>query len=459
MSRHIVVLGAGISGLAIAWFIKQHMGSNVRLTLIEKSSRVGGWIQTIQNEGFLFEQGPRSCRSKGTGQETLALIEALGVQEEVLVPQKEARDRYIYGPKGLQRLPRHLWEIPFNFLTRGWLKALRYDLRQPKCEKEDESIQAFFSRRLGQSWTETLIDPFVSGIYAGDCSRLSLKSCFPLFDLWEEQQGSLLRGAWHHHSPHLFQSPFIQSISRFPLFSFKQGMETLPRSLAQHLNDCLLTKQEVVDLSFHSNEIEIKLENGKQMTADHLISTLPTFALSALVSNYPLLAKKLNELSYTTVVVVNIGYETQVLPLKGFGYLIPSKMGLLTLGCIWDSSLFPQQNSKEHQTRLTVMLGGSHHPEVEQMSEHMVVECALQSLYQHLGIRANPRIVQVKKARTAIPQFEVGFSKWKKEIQETTQRLSSRLILSGSAFTGVSINDCIAQARQLAQQFTHISTI
>ena len=454
MPGHIVILGAGISGLATAWFLKRFLGPEVRLTIVEKD-RIGGWIQTFQKESFLFEQGPRSCRTKGSGHETLALVEALGIQDQVLVPPRDARHRYIYGPQGLQRLPSHLWEIPFNPLTRGWLKALWRDLRMPKCQTDDESIQAFFSRRIGQLWVENLIDPFISGIYAGDCTRLSLKSCFPLFDRWEQQRGSLLMGAWHHQASHKFQSSFIQSICRFPLFSFKQGMETLPRALAQSLNDCLFTKQKAVNLSFNVTGIEIELENGERLAADHVISTLPTFALGSLLSNYPVLTTKLNELCYATVVAVNIGFNASVLPLKGFGYLVPSKMRLPILGCIWDSSLFPQQNFEDHQTRLTMMMGGSHHPEIEQMSEQAVIEHALRALHQHLGIRANPRMVQVKKAQKAIPQFEVRYSIWKREVQDAMHLLSPRLTLSGSGWTGVSINDCIAQARQVAQQISH----
>src|SRR5205085_1978222 len=148
----------------------QLLGSKMQLTIIEKSERPGGWIETIQKEDFLFEQGPRSCRTKGAGQETLALIEALGLEDQVILPHANAKNRYVYTGQCLQRLPRTLWEIPFNSLTKGWLKALWQDWRMPKRQTEEESINAFFSRRIGKNWTETLIDPFVSGIYAGDCN-------------------------------------------------------------------------------------------------------------------------------------------------------------------------------------------------------------------------------------------------------------------------------------------------
>ncbi len=224
MSYHIAILGAGISGLATAWFLRHQFGPDIHLTLIEKNQQVGGWIQTCQIDNFLFEQGPRSCRTKGAGRETLALIESLSLQNQILTPHTDAQVRYIYQGKRLQRLPSRLWEIPFNPLTYNWLSAFWQDWRMSKSQQEDESIQSFFSRRLGKSWSENLIEPIVLGIYAGDYRKLSIRSCFPLFDQWEREHGSLLRGAWYHQPQTLPQSPFIKKTCSSPLFSFREGM-------------------------------------------------------------------------------------------------------------------------------------------------------------------------------------------------------------------------------------------
>lgn len=452
MSCRIAILGAGISGLATAWFLKQSLKNQVQLTILDKKSKAGGWIETCNKEGYIFEQGPHSCRSKGNGKETLALIEALGLQNEILTPHRDSNKRYVYGSKGLQKMPQHLWEIPFNPLTKGWPKALWRDWCMPKRIKEDESIEEFFSRRLGKSWVQNLIDPFVSGIYAGDCNRLSLKSCFPLFDNWEQKRGSLLLGAWHDSSRETSQSPFVEAMRRFPIFSFKEGIEAFPRALAGHLKDCLQLGQAVKKLTFHSLEGRIELENGAQIKSDYIISTLPTHDLAPLLSDYPSNQKKLEMLNYATVLVVNLGFDSPVLKQKGFGYLIPSYVGSIILGCIWDSSVFPQQNSNPNQTRLTFLMGGSRHPSIEEISEHDGINHSLRALYDHMGIKANPQVIQVKKIQHAIPQYEIGYSQWKNECLQSAHLDFPRLILSGTAWNGVSINDGIAHARQLALQ-------
>jgi len=433
--RHFIVLGAGISGLATGWFIKQRFPDD-HLTILEKTSRPGGWIQSIHLKGFLFEQGPRSCRPQGAGLQTLALIEALGLQEEVICPAPEAHQRFIYYQNKLQPLPKRLREVPFSPLMKGWAKALWQDWRAPMRQTEDESIASFFKRRLGDQWVKRLIDPFTLGIYAGDCERLSLQSCFPNFDAWE-RQGSLFKGAWQKAAV-VEASAWVQSFCKQPLFSFKNGMETLPRALAMQLKECLHYQQDIQAIYDKS----VLLKTGEEIRGDYIISTLPTYALASLVPQQKSLQKLLKELSYTTVAIVHLGFHNR-LPLKGFGYLVPSSVDIPFLGCVWDSSVFPQQN-RENCSCLTVMLGGSHHPQVATWSEEKMIGYVLETLKQHLGFSMEPTVIHCQIAHQAIPQYEVGYAEWKKQVQE-----SSSLILSGNGLRGVAVNDCIAYSKQL----------
>jgi oxygen-dependent protoporphyrinogen oxidase len=150
--------------------------------------------------------------------------------------------------------------------------------------------------------------------------------------------------------------------------------------------------------------------------------------------------------------IVNMGFDESVLPVKGFGYLVSTRMENLVLGCVWDSCIFPQQHEMKNQTRLTFMLGGGHHPEIEHITDQEAIEHVLKALHQQMGVRVHPKLIQFKKVVKAIPQFAVGHESWKADIQHRIQQISPRLFLSGTAWTGVSINDCIGQARQLAQR-------
>lgn len=432
MPRKIVILGAGISGLTSAWNIRKQMGSEVLITILEKSHRVGGWIQTIHKDGFLFEQGPRSCRSKGTGTETLKLIEDLGLQDQVIVADSSARFRYLYTDHKLQKLPYNLTSFLFSPLMKGVIPALWNEWRTVPGTG-DETIYDFISRRFSSHVAQQLIDPVVTGIYAGDIRQLSIRSCFPLLSNLEQKYGSVLKGLLFGKKIKTQLSPFIRNVQKSPIFSLKGGMESLTKELERQLKDSIRLNCYAEKFEYAEDGVTIKLNNGTTLQADHVISTLPR-----------------EELHYATVAVVNFGYRGQVLKERGFGYLIPSNENESILGCVWDSSVFPTQNNLG-TTVLSVMMGGIHHPEIVNQSEDECIRIALESLKRHLGIYVEPDVVAFKLAKHAIPQYSVGHIALTEDLRG---ELSSRLTWIGTAFGGVSVNDCVASGIGLANCIT-----
>lgn len=422
MPRQIVILGAGISGLTAAWKIQRRLGAEASITLIEKSPRVGGWIQSLQKEEFLFEQGPRSCRSHGTGAATLQLIEELGLQNQVIIAEPPARFRYLYTAGALRRLPHNLISFLFSPLMKGVIPALWHEWLSPPKEG-DESIYDFFSRRFSPQLAQQFIDPLVTGIYAGDIRQLSIQSCFPVLYSWVQQHGSVLRGSLFHKKERRQISPFVRKIGRSPLFSLQGGMESLTRALVDQLQAVIRFNSAAKEFSYEGDGAVVTLESGERIWADHLISTLPS-----------------RELHYASVAVINVGYRKSVLRQKGFGYLIPSKEQESILGCVWDSSVFPSQN-RQDSTVLSVMMGGAHYPEIEWFSERQCIEVALEALERHLGISAQPDVTAFKLAKEAIPQYPVGHSAW---AGKRRTELPAAMEWIGTAFGGVSVNDCIA---------------
>lgn len=252
--KRVLVLGGGISGLALGWFLREKYGYDIDLTILEKSDHVGGWIHTLDKDGFLFEQGPRSCRPKGPGMETLRLVEALGLEKEVIVGG--ASRRYIYRKGRLQRVPWApglLWPL---------IKGIAKDLWVKKGPPEDSSIASFFERRMGKEVATRLIDPLVTGIYAGDMHHLSLAACFPKFYQWEQEYGSLVKGAWRSREPSVPSTPFMKRICKYPLFSFRHGMETLTRALANELRNAVVTGAEVIQLKQQKKGVHVQLKDG-----------------------------------------------------------------------------------------------------------------------------------------------------------------------------------------------------
>lgn len=448
---HVVILGAGISGLSLAWFLKQRHGDRMRITVLEKNMRAGGWIHTIEKEGFLFELGPHSCRSQGASA-TLRLIESLELENQIIVPDASAQRRYLWANKKLNLLPHSALSLLFSSWIMDVAAAVWRDLRAPVSKEEDESIYEFSTRRFGDQLTHKLIDPLVTGIYAGDMHKLSVRSCFPQWYQWERQYGSVLRGMWSQRSSKS-TSALEKDLKGVGSFSFKRGMETVTRSLENKLQGQIKYGSKATQLFFQPNSIILHTSDGKELTADHVFSTVPAQALADLMANHhTIVGGLLTSMDSVTVVVVNLGYRAAVLKQKGFGYLVPQSAGEQVLGAIWDSSLFPQQNHEENETRITLMLGGAHHPEHSGLSDENLLAISTEAMKAHLGIDRAPDVAHIHRARYAIPQYYEGHVRRVEHINEVIARDFPHLTCLGTAFGGVSINDCIAQAEKYAHK-------
>ncbi len=346
----VLILGGGITGLSAAWALqKQH--PTAAITLLEKADRLGGWIRTSTDGGFFFEKGPRTFQ-KHRSPHLLALIEELGL--ETIRSNPAAQKRYILH-KGKLRTPTSFLPLFLPYLIREFFIA--------PSKREDESIYDFAARRFSPKIAETLFDPLTLGIYAGDIRKLSIRACFPALRRWEQEQGSVVKGF------------FAASKKSGGLFTLKGGMETLIHALAERL--CM---EVVFNCSVEATSVHEVRAGGKTWMADLVINALPL----------PLPARSLW--------VVNLAFEGDVLPKKGFGYLVPTQEKESVLGVVFDSAIFPEQN-RGQETRLTAMV---------RAETERPLEAALSALERHLGLCHKPVYVSAFFAQNAIPQMEVG---------------------------------------------------
>lgn len=450
-----VIIGAGISGLSLGWFLKKRYGAAINLNIFEKAARPGGWIETLHHEGFLFEQGPRSLRPQGNGRETLALIEELDLTSQVTFAAPNAYKRYLYFNNKLQAMPTgvlSLLRAPFRNIL---LKALWTDLKTPsrKNNNSDESIHDFVCRRLGPQVAKILFDPFVSGIYAGDICKLSMHACFPKLVEWEQQHRTLIRAAcFGKRSAPEPASPFVQKAVRQGIFTLKDGLATLVQTLATKLATELKLSAAVKCIDARNPTSIIELQDGSLYQADRVFFAVPPTALSSILhQRHHTIASILEKIPSSSLAIVNMGYRSLQLPKEGFGYLIPSREKQKLLGVVWDSSAFPQQNQSASETRLTAMLGGSHMADFDKHSQQQFRCLAMAELQKQLGIFTPPDITAVKIARHAIPQYIVGHGSIVKELEDKLAGLTARVSLLGNGFYGISVNDCIHQAKITAE--------
>ncbi|XP_069573352.1 protoporphyrinogen oxidase [Brachyistius frenatus] len=473
--RTVAVLGGGIGGLAASYYLCKNP-LVTKVVLLESSSRFGGWLwSTRRSDGAVFEHGPRGIRPAGTvGRNTLNMMEDLGLTADILpvtYSHVASKNRYLYVNGELRKMPSGVSGLmrtvpPFS---RPLLWSVAMEMLVKKGKEDDESIHSFVSRRLGRELADIAVDSLCRGVFAGDCRKLSVRSCFPLLYKAEQSRGSVVLGMLlgSGPSPEIRPGPLAQRSMKesWAQWSLRKGVESLPESITEFLQHSgkaeLHRDAAVTQIEPSASGWKVHMEDGI-VSADHIISALPAKALSSSLppSCQPLI-QQLMDVSSVTVAVVNLEYEGSVLPVTGFGHLVPSSEDRGLLGVVYDSVPFPQHNRPDgHTTRLTVMMGGAWFQEVfgapEAVTEEGLLERATEAVRCHLGVTAAPSWSRVLLHRDCIPQYQEGHFRRVEFMRSFIKTNNLPLSLIGSSYDGVSVNDVIFGGRTAVEQLTGV---
>ncbi len=443
-----IVVGGGISGLACAYRLQQ---LGVATDLFEASGRFGGLVGTIEKDGFLFESGPQSFQGTFA---PLKLVEQLGIQGELLEADPHA-PRFVLCHGKLQEIPMS----PRALLTSSLLgpgarwKVISERFRKSRPPAAEESVAQFVRRKFGHEILEYLVAPFVSGVYAGDPEKLSLRAAFPTLEEWEREYGSVLRGA--------MKSPSQKGARKGPppLCSFHRGVGTLMRTLGEKLGDNAHLSARVVTVTRSDRtgrpayEIQIT-QAGREETVSSLaiVVATPAYTAAHLVDSISApLAHMLSGIAYAPVAVVAAGYHSQQMgqPLAGFGFLVPRSERLRTLGTVFNSSLFSGRAPKD-MVVLTSFAGGATDPEIVEDPDQEIAEIVGGENAKVLGILGPPVTTAVWKYAKALPQYNLGHGHIVEAIREHEQA-NAGLFFSGNYLEGPSVGKCVEQGFQTAE--------
>ncbi len=419
-----IVVGAGISGLAAALRLQK---AGVSVKVFEKEEKVGGNIQTEEIEGFLCELGPQTILADKKVEEFLSLA---GIKP--LYAKEEAKIRYIYKKGKLVPLPMS----PLSFLTspllslRGKLRILKEPFI-PKSIKKEESIAEFVKRRLGQEFLDYIVEPFVSGVYAGDVKELSVKYAVGRVYKLEQEFGSLIKGA-------------IKLKALGPggkLISFEGGNHTLPSQLARSLD----TDVENVVLKIRKKDEHFVIESRKgKFSARAVVVSAPATSAGYLLRELSWsVAQEFDSIYYAPVVVVH-GQTRESIP-PGFGFLVPRREGKRILGVLFSSNIFEGRKGN----LLTIYLGGATDPHIVEEDENLIGNIVEKELREIMGV--NVRILRITKWKKAIPQYNLGYGRFY-QLAQTLEREHPGLFLTGNYLRGVSVADCIRNSEEVAKR-------
>jgi oxygen-dependent protoporphyrinogen oxidase len=445
----VIVVGAGITGLSTAHFLGLR---GVDSIVLEKHDRSGGTIRTEKTNGFLVELGPTS--GLDTSPVLHELFASVGVESSLEHAGDAARNRYVVRGGRLNNLPMNPLAFARSrlFSTTGKLGLLREPFVPPSDPTGDPSLAEFVRRRLGRDFLDYAVDPFVSGVYAGNPEELSARSAFP--KLWELEQtyGSLIKGAIKGSRERRARMTTSKRDAR--LFSFRSGMQQLTDALSR--SGAIVTDAALETIERMPSGFAVTARVGGRSIryeSAEVVLAVPAYAYDRLnfAFDFPL-RRHLQTIVYPPVAVVFFGYEGTParLPLDGFGFLVPRKENRRILGTIWNSTIFSGR-APAGGTALTTFVGGSRQPETALLQEAALVRTVEEELRDLMGIDRRPDSVVVARWERAIPQYRVGHAKIVEAIARF-ERECPGLYIAGNFRGGISLADCIENAKTLSDR-------
>ncbi|KAL9269799.1 Protoporphyrinogen oxidase 1, chloroplastic-like protein [Drosera capensis] len=467
-----VVVGGGISGLCIAQALTTNQdahggGSNVLVT--EAREHVGGNITTIEKDGYLWEEGPNSFQPSDP---VLKMAVDSGLKDELVLGDPNA-PRFVFWEGKLRPVPSKPGDLPvFDLMSiggklRAGLGALGF---RPPPPGHEESVEEFVRRNLGDEVFERLIEPFCSGVYAGDPAKLSMRAAFGKVWNLEKVGGSIIGGTFKtiqekRNAPKPTRDPRLPKPKGQTVGSFRKGLIMLPNAISARLGNKVKLSWKLCSMSKLVNG-EYRLtyetpEGSVSVKSRSVIFTVPSHVASSLLR--PLSAAAADALSkfyYPPVAAVSLSYPKEAIrseclidgELKGFGQLHPRSQGVETLGTIYSSSLFPNR-APSGMTLLLNYIGGATNPGIVSKTAEELAASVDRDLRKML-IKPNakdPLLLGARIWSQAIPQFAIGHLDTLDAAKAALLDSGLKgLFLGGNYVSGVALGRCVEGAYEAA---------
>ena len=453
--RETIVIGAGVSGLSAAWYLKN---AGVDVALLEADTAVGGCMRTEQRDGFLLEKGPFNVIIRDPAFEEV--LTELSEELTVITADRAARARYLYrkgrlmlvptGPVGLVTTPL----LSFG----GKLRLLRGLLASRRARQEC-TIEDFAVRRCGREVSDTLVSALISGIVAGDIRKLSVNACFPSLTGFDRKARSPLGYGVSKAVRAMFGRGEKRRRRKWRgLVSIDRGLGALSEAMAKPLGEDLTTGCRVETVSIGENGYSLSCrvdgDGERLLRCRRLVVAVSAGEAGRLLSPViPGAEDILGSIESASLVVLNMAFRAADVghPLQGFGFLVPhNEPDFPLMGVLWADSAFPHHGKPEHRL-VRVFIGGTRTPDVMSRSEGELVATARQGLREHLDITGEPTLVDVCSYPRAIPQYYLGHAGKIERLRAQAAAVPG-LHLVGNYLEGVSINDCIRLGKSVAQE-------
>jgi len=457
-TRKVIVVGAGVAGLSSAYLIREKARErdvDLEITVLESRPYPGGSTRTDIIDGYTCEWGPNGFLDNEPL--TLDLVKMLGIEDRLVRANEASSKRFIYHSGKMREVALN----PLKFIKSDIVSfptkmrmALEFFVPAKK-NGNDETVYSFGRRRLGKGFARYLLDPMVSGIFAGDTKELSLKAVFPKMVKMESEYGGLFKAMFAKQKEARRNGEKIGGPAGpgAVLHTFKYGMGELTDTLAGEFGNEIKLSSPVIAVETEGGKFRVITADDKY-EADDVILACPSFESAKIIAGIDSeVSGLLNEIRFAPVDVVCHGYSSENTgrSVDGFGVLVPRSEGIRSLGSLWSDSIFPGQAPDGYHLFRTIM-GGACDPAIVNLDDDSLDQVARNDLSRLIDVRNNPDFTKIFRHPKGIAQYTVGHLDRVAATEKMEVDLPG-LYFTGVSYRGVSVNGCIKDAFRVADRF------
>jgi len=463
---HVTIIGGGISGLATAFYLQkkaEESGAPVQYALLEREDRWGGKVVTESVDGFLIEGGPDLLLTqKPAG---IQLCKDLGLGDR-LIPTNNHRQRtYLVQNGKLKQFPADFSLIPSKFWPFAtsnmfsWLGKMRMGMDvfiPPRMEESDESLASFIRRRFGQEAVDKIGGPMLAGIHSADPEKLSILSTFPMYVMMEKKYGGLIKGMREVKK----LRPPTQGKPPAMFNSLAGGLGEIVDAMTERLGGDLRTGVTVEGIEKTETGYTVQL-NGDAVQTNALVFATPSYVAADLISDMaPDLAEMLRGIRFVSTATVSMAFrKADVMPqhdLEGFGFLAPKAENRRISGCTWVSTKLDYR-APEDGVQIRTFIGGTGQEELVDLDDEELVALSREEIADLMGVTAEPMFTRIYRWHKGRPQYDVGHLDRVAEMEKLAADVGN-IYLTGSAYRGSGIPDCVKQGIETVDKILGVDT-
>lgn len=455
--RHLTIVGGGITGLTAAYYLQKEIARQslpLDFTLLEASNRLGGKVQTDVHNGFVMEKGPDSFLARKVS--AVELVKDLGMENQLV--RNRTGQSYILHRNRLHPIPEGaVMGVPTRLLPfvrsglfspAGKVRAA-FDLILPRSKMAgDQSVGHFFRRRLGNEAVDHLIEPLLSGIYAGDIDKLSLMSTFPQFYKLEKAHRSLILAMKQSR-----KSSTRKEKPKGQFLTLKNGLQSMVEAIESELpRQSVMKSVALQSIEKDGEGYRLRLSDGRHLHTDAVILAVPG-PIASKVLKTSSASHTLADAAPTSVATVVLAYSKTSVRLEheGTGFVVPRKENYTITACTWTHKKWPH-TTPDGKALIRCYVGRAGDDSIVDQSDDAIITSVLHDLKRISDISGDPEFYRITRWKDAMPQYTVGHRSRVEKLKRHLDTHFPGIVLAGAAYEGIGIPDCIRQGKTAAEQ-------